>query len=85
MASRSDVRVKRKISCQEYIISMMSGHGPNQFSLLKKNIKVGRPEHSLTPYPLRPITSHVCLTPLSPSKWMSYVYHPLLLLLIIRM
>ena len=33
-----------------------------QYSLIKK-IKIGRPEHSLTPYPLRPITSHFCLTP----------------------
>ena len=33
-----------------------------QFSLIKK-IKIGRPEHSLTPAPLRPITSHFYLTP----------------------
>ena len=31
-----------------------------QFSLIKK--KIGRPEHSLTPHPLRSITSHFCLT-----------------------
>ena len=33
-----------------------------QFSLIKK-IKIGHPEHSLTPTPLRPITSHFCVTP----------------------
>ena len=35
-----------------------------QFSLIKE-IKIGRPEHSLTPHPLRSITitSHFCLTP----------------------
>ena len=33
----------------------------NQLSLIKK-IKLGRPEHLLTPIPLRPITSHFCLT-----------------------
>ena len=32
-----------------------------QFSLIKK--KIGRPEYSLTPYPLRPIVSQFCLTP----------------------
>ena len=38
-----------------------------QFSLIKK-IKIGRPEHSLTHHPLRPITSNFSLTPLSPLK-----------------
>ena len=35
-----------------------------QFSLIKE-IKIGRPEHSLTPHLLRSITttSHFCLTP----------------------
>ena len=33
-----------------------------QFSLIRK-IKVGRPEHSLTPHSLLPITSHFCLAP----------------------
>ena len=41
---------------------MMSGHGANQFSLIKK-IKIGHLEHLLTPHPLRPITSHFHLTP----------------------
>ena len=72
MASLSDVRVKRKISCQ-YIISMMSGHGPNPIFF---NKKIGRPEYSLTPHPLRPITSHFSL--ISVSKWTSYVYHSLI-------
>ena len=38
------------------------------FSLIKKNKKIWRPEHSLTPSPLRPITSHFCLNqpPLPP-------------------
>ena len=40
---------------------MMSGHGGNPIFLNKK-IKIGRPEHSLTPTPLSPITSHFCLT-----------------------
>ena len=40
---------------------MMSGHGGNPIFFNKK-IKIGRPEHSLTPHPLRPITSHFCLT-----------------------
>ena len=57
---------------------MMSGHGRNPIFVNKK-IKIGRPEHSLTPHPIRPITSHFCLTPPPPppSKWTSYVYHPL--------
>ena len=41
-----------------------------QFPLIRK-IKIGRPEHPLTPTPLRPITSHFSLIP--PSKWMSCV------------
>ena len=48
---------------------MMPGHGQIQLPLIKK-IKIGRPEHSLTPpppTPLRPITSHFCLKPPSPS------------------
>ena len=60
----------------------MPGHGPNPIFFNKK-IKIGRPEHSLTLHPLRPITSHFCLNtspPPSPppptSKWTSYVYHP---------
>ena len=32
------------------------------FSLIKK-LKIGRPDHSLTPHRLRPITSYFCLTP----------------------
>ena len=39
---------------------MMSGHGGNPIFFDKK-IKVGLPEHSLIPHPLRPITSHFCL------------------------
>ena len=43
-----------------------------------KKINIGRPEHSLTPHPLHPITSHFCLTPPHPhppppSRWASYV------------
>ena len=34
-----------------------------QLSLIKK-IMIGRPEHSLIPHPIRPITSHFCLTPI---------------------
>ena len=45
---------------------MMSGHNANPFSLIKQ-IKIGRPEHSL-PRPLRLITPHFCLTPHSPPE-----------------
>ena len=46
-----------------------------QFSLIKK-IKIGHPEHLLTPQLL--ITSHFCLTPPHfPSKWTLCLYHPL--------
>ena len=41
---------------------MMSGHGGNPIFFNKK-IKIGRPEQSLTPHPLRPITPHFCLIP----------------------
>ena len=36
---------------------MMSGHGPNPIFFNKKEIKIGRPEHSLTSNSLRAITS----------------------------
>ena len=29
IASLPDIKVKRKISCQQYTVSMISGHGPN--------------------------------------------------------
>ena len=35
----------------------MSGHGPNPIFFNKKEIKIGRPEHSLTSNSLRAITS----------------------------
>ena len=44
---------------------MMSGHHANPIFFNKK-IKIGRPECSLTPNPLRPITFHFCLNPPSP-------------------
>ena len=40
---------------------MMSGHGANPMFFDKKN-KIERPENLLSPQPLRPITSHFCLT-----------------------
>ena len=43
------------------IISMMSVIMPQIQSSLIKKIKIGRPEHSLNPHPLRPITSHFSL------------------------
>ena len=49
-----------------------------QISLIKQ-IRIGRPEHSLNLHPLRPIISYFYLTPHPPpppSKWTSYVYHP---------
>ena len=39
---------------------MMSGHDPNPIVFKNKKIKTRRPEHSLTPCPLHPITSHFC-------------------------
>ena len=45
----------------------MSGHGANPIFSNKK-IKIGRPEHSLTPTPLRPITSHFYLKPPPPQS-----------------
>ena len=57
----------------------MSGHCANPISFNKKEIKIGRPEYSLTP----PVTSdNISFLPYSPipsSKWTSYVYHPLAL------
>ena len=38
-----------------------------QFSRPPKKIKIRRPEHSLNPTPLSPITSHFCLNPTPPS------------------
>ena len=35
-----------------------------QCSLILKKKKIGRPDHSLILQPLRPITSHICLTPI---------------------
>ena len=69
MSSLSDVRVKRRISCQYNInvwLSMKSGYDTNPI-FFGKIIKIGRPEHSLTLHPLRPITSNFCLTPLPPT------------------
>ena len=57
---------------------MIYGHGGNPI-LFNKRINIGRPENSVTPTSLRTKTSHFCLTaPTFPSKWTSYVYHPLL-------
>ena len=44
---------------------MMSGHGTNPIFFNEKEIKIGRPQYSLTPHPLRSITSHFYLN-LSP-------------------
>ena len=44
----------------------MSGHDPNPIVFKNKKIKIRRPEHSLNPNTLHPITSHFCLTPLPP-------------------
>ena len=64
--SLSDVRVKR-VRSQFLVNNILFGSAwclvkaQIQFSLIKK-IKIGRPEHSLTPHPLRPIASHFFLT-----------------------
>ena len=57
MASLSDTRVNRKISCQYYInvwLSMISGHSANPIFFNKKKVKIGHPQHLLpsspTPY-----------------------------------
>ena len=52
---------------------MLSGRDANPIFFDKK-IKIGRSEHSLTPHSLRPITSHLCLTPPTPLMWTYYVY-----------
>ena len=47
MASLSNIRDKREISCQQYInvwLTMMSGHGTNSILLNKKKKKIGHPE-----------------------------------------
>ena len=49
----------------------MSGHSANPIFLNKKKIKTGRPEYSLSPTHLRPVTSYFCLihpTPLPQSE-----------------
>ena len=60
---------------------MMSGYVANPIFFNKK-MKIGRPEHSFTPHPLRPIASQFCLTggnlhppSIHSSKWTAYVYH----------
>ena len=53
------------------------------YIVIRKKIKIGSPEYSLTLTPLHQKTSHFYLTlhhSLSPSKWTSYVYHPLIVL-----
>ena len=54
----------------------MSGHGANPIFFNKK-IKIGRPEDLLTPSTY--VRQHLifALDPQPPSKWTSYVYHPL--------
>ena len=39
-----------------------AGHGANS-NFLNKKTNIERPEQSLSPHPLRSITSHFCLTP----------------------
>ena len=41
---------------------MMPGRGENPIFFNIKKIKIGGPEHSVTPHPPRPITSHFFLT-----------------------
>ena len=45
----------------------MSDHGANSIFFNKK-IKIGCPEHLLTPHPVRPATSHFCLTSPTPPR-----------------
>ena len=56
---------------------MMSGHGANQIFFNKK-VRIGRPEHSLSPH--HPTSNSISFLPYPPptsSKWTSYVYRPL--------
>ena len=46
-----------------------------QFSLIKK-LKIGRPEHWLTPHFPTSDNISILFYPPTPSKWTSYVYHP---------
>ena len=67
MTLLSDVRVKRKVSCQYYInvwLSMISGHVANKILFFKKN-KDWMSRTLATTHPLGPIISHFCLTPTS--------------------
>ena len=42
---------------------MMCHQAQIQFFFNKEKIKIGRPEHSLNPHSLRPITSHFYIIP----------------------
>ena len=58
---------------------MMSGHGENSIFFIKKKIKIGRPEHLLTPHLVGTSnnTSFLLLsTPPPPSKLTPDVYQP---------
>ena len=58
-------------------LSMICCHGGIPMFFNKK-IKIGRPEHSLTPYP--PTSNNISFLsyPPPPSNWLSFVFHPLL-------
>ena len=68
---------KRRFLANNMLLASCLAMVQIQFSLIKK-IKIGRPEHLLTPHPLRPITFHFYFTPAHApsSKCTSYVYRP---------
>ena len=57
----------------------MSGHGENSIFFIKKKIKIGRPEHLLTPHLVgtsNNISFLLLSTPPPPSKLTPDVYQP---------
>ena len=80
MASLTDTRGNRKISCQKHIsvwLNMMSGHGANPIFC-----KDWTSRTLATPHPLHPITSQFCLTPLHPPVKVDVICVPPLTLLL---
>ena len=70
MASQSDIKVKVTISCQWYIINMMSGHCTNPIFWLKTNTPPPTSDNISfllypppPPYPLK--VDVVCVSPLA--------------------
>ena len=71
-----NVRVKRKISCQLHIITMMSSLGVNLFFFNKKKWMRRTLANAPPPFTSDNISFLPYTPTLTPSKWMSCVYHP---------